>query len=302
MRQDGQTLRQRPTHGRLPGGREGGGLLGGLAKLEVQPFGLDLSSKMIDLARARLPDLAAVVENAANFGDQFPDESFDLIATHFITGFVPMAVVAPKIWGRLAPGGYWSFVGGTKAGFPALQRRANSRALNWLFGGKALPVDDLVCNPVDGAEVVRTLEANGFTIQQTESFAPGLHFADLDEFLEFGYWGGWLTPFIEDLGLHKAAPLVRVLLNLFVFPVDDQHAVEIVGFGIGVEKLSHLIAGQVGIVRQEGGESFRCRRIRLHTLSIADRRLPGTDTGGIDRHQRTDVAGAGLRAVGAEGG
>jgi SAM-dependent methyltransferase len=194
----------------------------------VQPSGLDLSNRMIDIARARVPDLAAVVENAADFDAHFPDESFDLIATHFITGFVPMAVLAPKIGGRLAAGGYWSFVGGTKAGFPALQRRANSKALNWLFGGKALPVDDLVCNPADGEEVVRTLQANGFTVRQTESFTPGLHFADLNGFLEFAYWGGWLTPFVEELGLHKAPPLLRVLLNLFVFPVNDHHAIEIV--------------------------------------------------------------------------
>jgi SAM-dependent methyltransferase len=194
----------------------------------VQPFGLDLSNKMIDIARARIPDLAAVVENAAGFDGQFPDEAFDLIATHFITGFVPMAVLAPKIRDRLAVGGYWSFIGGTRAGFPELQRRANSRALNWLFGGKPLPVDNLVCNPADGAEVLRTLEANGFAIRQAESFTPELQFADLDRFLEFAYWGGWLTPFVEELGLHRAPPLVRVLLNLFVFPVRDHHAIEIV--------------------------------------------------------------------------
>src|SRR5262249_3934188 len=126
----------------------------------VQPFGLDLSNKMIEIARARLPDLGAVLDTAANFDAHFPDESFDLIATHFITGFVPLAVLAPKVRDRLAPGGYWSFVGGTRAGFPELQRRANSRALNWLFGGKALRVEEHVCNPADGREVRHTLEAN----------------------------------------------------------------------------------------------------------------------------------------------
>jgi SAM-dependent methyltransferase len=194
----------------------------------VLPSGLDLSHKMIDIARARIPDLVAVIENAANFDAHFPDESFDLISTHFITGFVPMAVLAPKIRGRLAPGGYWSFIGGTKAGFPELQRQANTKALRWLLGGKSLAVDDLVCNPTDGQDVIRTLEGNGFTVRQCESFMPQLHFADLNAFLEFGYWGGWLTPFVEDLGLHQANHVVRLLLNLLIFPARDHHAIEIV--------------------------------------------------------------------------
>jgi hypothetical protein len=137
-------------------------------------------------------------------------------------------VLAPKIHARLADGGWWSLVGGTKAGFPALQRKANSRAIRWLFGGRKLDVDGLVSNPADRAEVVGALEANGFAVRAAETFLPPLHFADLREFLEFAYYGGWLTPFIEALGLHRARPLVRAVLNTCVFPAKDHHCIEIV--------------------------------------------------------------------------
>jgi SAM-dependent methyltransferase len=194
----------------------------------IQPFGLDLSARMVELAQARLPELTAAVDDAANLDAHFGGESFDLIATHFITGFVPMKVLAPKIHRRLADGGYWSLVGGTKAGFPALQRKATSKVLKWLFGGKSVAVDDVVYNPAGRDEVVRTLEANGFVVRECETFTPGLDFANFNEFMEFAYWGGWLTPFIEGLGLHQAPGVVRVLLNTLVFPMKDHHNIEIV--------------------------------------------------------------------------
>jgi SAM-dependent methyltransferase len=202
--------------------------LGARAEVLIRPFGLDLSQKMIDVARARIPELMAAIADAANLDLCFPDESFDLISTHFVTGFVPISLLSPKIWGRLAAGGYWSFIGGTTAGFPALQRRANSKVLKLLFGGKSLPVDGLVCNPSGRQEVVQTLESNGFVIRESETFMPELHFANFREFLEFGYWGGWLTPFIEALGLQQAGLLLRTFLDAVVFPVDDHHAIEII--------------------------------------------------------------------------
>jgi SAM-dependent methyltransferase len=193
----------------------------------IQPFGLDLSEKMIECARARHPDLTAVVGDAESLRDQFSGESFDLISTHFITGYVPVSVLAPQIWDRLAEGGYWSIVGGTKDGFPALQKKANNRLLRWLFGVGALEVDDVIVNPKDHQDLANGLEANGFVIQETETFRPPLSFANLDEFLEFAYYGGWLTPFVEKLGLHKARGLFRRALNTFVFPARDNHSIEI---------------------------------------------------------------------------
>jgi SAM-dependent methyltransferase len=205
-----------------------------LAKLQalggerVQPFGLDLSERMVEIARRKVPDLEAAVDDAVNLDAHFPDRSFQLICTHFLTGFVPMQVLAPKIWSRLADGGYWSFVGGTKAGFPVLQAKAGSKPLKWLFRGRTLTIDDIVCNPADRAEVVRTLESNGFAPRACQTFKPQLYFKNFQDFMDFAYRGGWLTPFIEALGLHKARAMTRLMLNLFFFPAHDHHCIEIV--------------------------------------------------------------------------
>jgi ubiquinone/menaquinone biosynthesis C-methylase UbiE len=73
---------------------------------QVQPFGLDLAENMVENARRKVPDLVADVGDAANLDAHFPGQAFDCISTHFITGFVPMSVLAPKIRGRLEEDGY----------------------------------------------------------------------------------------------------------------------------------------------------------------------------------------------------
>ena len=195
---------------------------------QLHPFGLDISEKMIEIASRRIPDLVAGVGDAADLAGHFPSESFDLICTHFITGFVPLRVMAPLIRDRLEPGGFWSLVGGTKAGFPVLQAKANGRLVRRLYGGRTLAVDDIVCNPAGRDEVVRTLEGNGFAIRACETFEPPLSFRNLGEFMDFAHRGGWLTPFVETVGLDKAGVMTRWLMNWFFFPVQDHHSIEIV--------------------------------------------------------------------------
>jgi SAM-dependent methyltransferase len=194
----------------------------------LRPFGIDISEKMIDIARDRIPGLEAVADDATNLDAHFPGVSFDLVCTHFVTGFVPLGVLAPKICGRLARGGYWSLVGGTKAGFPALRKKASGRAARLLFGGRSLGVDDLVCNPADRDEVVQTMERNGFAVRECVTFTPRLDFRNFDEFMRFAYYGGWLTPFIESLGLHTAGRVARAAVNALFFPAQDHHCIEIV--------------------------------------------------------------------------
>ncbi|MCS6851016.1 MAG: class I SAM-dependent methyltransferase [Gemmataceae bacterium] len=195
---------------------------------ELEPFGLDLSRKMVEIARRRIPNLAADIDDAARLEAHFPGQSFELICTHFLTGFVPLSVLAPKIHHRLRQGGYWSFVGGTKAGFPALRAKAENKMLRWLVGGQTLAVDDLVCNPAGREEIVPILEAHGFAVRECETFEPPVRFANFKAFMDFAYRGGWLTPFVEALGLHQASPAVRLMLNALVFPLTDHHNIEIV--------------------------------------------------------------------------
>src|SRR5262249_18166368 len=92
----------------------------------LRPAGPGLSENMSSVARARVPDLVAVVDDAANLDAHFGPASFDVVCTHFVTGFVPLHVLAPKVWDKLAEGGYWSFVGGMREGFPAVRRKAES--------------------------------------------------------------------------------------------------------------------------------------------------------------------------------
>jgi SAM-dependent methyltransferase len=193
----------------------------------MQPYGIDLSQKMIDCAYQKLPDLVGAVDTAVNLDLHFPEQSFDLITTHFISGFVPLHVLAPKVWSRLEDGGYWSYLGATKGAYPALQKTANSRLLRWLFGGQSLDIDNMVLSPANQQEVFDIFERNGFVVRQCETFEPKLRFRDLNEFLDFAYYGGWLTPFIDAIGLHKAGAFTRFILNRFFFPMEDHHQIEI---------------------------------------------------------------------------
>src|SRR5262245_37518596 len=194
----------------------------------LEPFGIDLSEKMIEIAQSRLPDLVAAVDDAAKLEAHFEGVEFDLVSTHFVTGFVPIDVLAPKIYDRLAEGGYWSLVGGTKSGYPALQKIARGRLGRWLYGAPPPDLDDLLCNPAGRAEVVASLTAQGFSVRDAETFTPDFEFKNLDDFLAFAYYGGWLTPIVEGLGLHKAKWLTRAVLNTFAFPIRDRHSIEIV--------------------------------------------------------------------------
>jgi SAM-dependent methyltransferase len=195
---------------------------------QIRPFGLDLSEKMVEYASQKIPDLQAAVDDAANLDAHFGEQAFDLVCTHFITGYVPIEVMAPKIWARLEEGGYWSFAGGTKAGFPGLQAVAQRRLIRAAFGGRDLDVNEVTCNPSGREDVVQALNRHGFAVREAETFEPELEFPDFEQFMDFGYRGGWLTPFIERLGLHELGKVKQMLLDKLVFPIRDHHSIEIV--------------------------------------------------------------------------
>ncbi len=194
------------------------------SRLPIRPHGLDISERMLEVAKTRIPDLRVARDDAANLGRHFPDCQFDLICTHFITGFVPISVLAPEVHRRLKPGGYWSFVGGTSQGFPELRRVARSPLIRRLHGGRELDLGNLK-TPFDQSAVESVMREHSFRVQSAETFAPRLDFADFDAFMAFAWRGAWLTPFIEQLRLHQAGKALRTFFNLWVFPISDSHRI-----------------------------------------------------------------------------
>lgn len=188
----------------------------------IEPFGLDISEKMAAIAQEKLPDLVAAIDDGANLERHFGSDQFDLAATHFVTGFVPVSHIAPVIFSKLVPGGFWSFVGGTSAGYRELQRRAANPLLRLLFGGRGPSLQGMIC-PADQREVEAAMVLAGFEICQIETYEPELRFRNFAEFMDYAYLGGWLTPFIEEIGLHKARRWQQAVLDRLVFPVVDHH-------------------------------------------------------------------------------
>ena len=118
-----------------------------------------------------------------------------------------MSVLAPKIAGRLKPGGYWSLVGGTKAAYPALQAKGDSQILRWLSGVGSRKWMTPCSIRRTCEEVADTMDAHGFDGRRRRNVRTVLEFNAFDQFMEFGYRGGWLTPLIESMGLHRAGPI-----------------------------------------------------------------------------------------------
>jgi len=196
------------------------------SKREINPFGLDMSEKMIEIAMSRIPQLNAVIDDAANIDRHFPGESFDLICTHFITGFVPIDHLAPRIWSKLKPGGYWSFVGAVTTAYPELQRKANTPLIRMFNRGRSAKQEKLI-TPTDCNAVTNCFEKHAFDTCSIELFEPELVFNDFEDFMEYAYRGGWLTPFVEHLGLQKVRPLTKKLLTSLLFPIHDRHRIAI---------------------------------------------------------------------------
>ena len=195
------------------------------AERELSLFGVDLSENMVSQAQKKHPELRAAVDDAANFDKHFPEVDFDLICTHFISGFVPISHLAPRVFARLAPGGYWCFLGAVRSAYPELQQKANSIVVKMMFGSRQLDLNSMVQTPRDREDVVQQFEDQGFQICRAECVNCPLKFPNYKSFMDYAYYGGWLTPYIEGLGLQCAGKMSQFLLNRLVFPMNDEHHV-----------------------------------------------------------------------------
>ena len=110
--------------------------------------------------------------------------------------------------------------------YPGLTKGATHRVAK---PGDRIPLNGIDWQIVASAGAVPTSPLSGAGARNPEcaTFEPELNFKDFDEFFDFAYRGGWLTPIIEALGLHRPNRVLRVMLNAWLFPVRDHHSIVI---------------------------------------------------------------------------
>ena len=141
------------------------GKLKELAGDQIVPFGLDLAENMVENARKRMPDLAAVVGDAAQLDTTSRVNSSIAFARILSRDTCRCACSGPRSPAGSRPGGYWSLVGGTKAAYPALQAKGDSRAHSLADRRGSRKMDDTVLNPANLQEVADTMAAHGFEVR-----------------------------------------------------------------------------------------------------------------------------------------
>jgi SAM-dependent methyltransferase len=176
-------------------------------------IGVDLSEKMLEIARRKIP-MDAHVDDACNAGAYVGNGTVDLAMAHFLTSFVDRQRLFAVARAALRDGGVLSVASTTREALPAL--RAGAEAL---LGSRAL-VDAAAPSPPNGETMAEELRACGFTVTAMDTFRRRLTFRTFEECLQWGIESGFLTQALEVIGMDR----VRALRDApGAFPADDEY-------------------------------------------------------------------------------
>jgi SAM-dependent methyltransferase len=177
-------------------------------------FGIDLSKRMIEIARAKLGgDLTAFHGDALTVGQFIEKGSFDVVLVHFLLAYVDPEALLREAGAALRPGGLLSLVTSTNDSFANLQRLAAP----WLSG---VTIRQHARVPENEAVVRGLIERAGFTIVASTVNAQRLHFTAFEEIYTFGTESGFFTQIFEAMGKDEREALRAGTATLL--PVDDE--------------------------------------------------------------------------------
>jgi SAM-dependent methyltransferase len=186
----------------------------------ARAIGIDLSARMIDVARRKL-DFEAHVDDACNAGEHVKDGTVDLVLAHFLTTFVDRARLFHVASAALRPGGLFSVVSSPSEAF-----RATREKIGYLFADEAA-LRAASPSPETAEVLADELRAAGFEIVALERFRRRIVFETFAEGLDFGLKSGFFAHAIAGLGL-DGAQIAAVADVPGLFPLEDEyHAVAI---------------------------------------------------------------------------
>lgn len=171
-----------------------GGPLAALVDLlpGAEPVGIDISARMLEIARRKHPDIRTILDDAANIGAHFGPGSIDLALMHFLTTYIDTPRVIAQVADRLKPGGWFSVASTTYESFPFIHGAVSS----------VLPpalLQSLNPAPANGAALAALLEQAGLEVVALDRFEQEIHFASLPELVQWGMQSGFFTHILSKL-------------------------------------------------------------------------------------------------------
>lgn len=195
---------------------------------EAHLYGLDVSEKMLEKAKARLA-CEVFHGDIAQASSIIKKNDFDLILAHFVTAYVPLHTTLEQCKRLLGSSGLVSIVTNTMQSFPIMQGVLNKlnrspRIFNKLISHHIARALKTVYVPKDLNDLESTLIAQGFKIEALQLMEIKIkleHAADVFEFFIEGSWcaSGIVHPLIPSAFFNK---IIRRLINEHLtFPFED---------------------------------------------------------------------------------
>lgn len=178
---------------------------------QARMIGVDLSARMLEVARRRFPLLEVHVDDACNVGQRVAAESVDLALAHFLTTFVSRPRLFAAARTTLRPGGLFSVVSTTRGAFGKVRAGVDK-----MLGQHGLS-DEVSPAPESGEALAAEIAASGFEIRALEVFRKPVVFQDFDAALDWGVKSGFFTHAVEKVGKIRLALLKQLARGLFPF-------------------------------------------------------------------------------------
>lgn len=175
-------------------------------------IGIDLSARMIDLARGKVT-FEAHVDDACNAGLHVAPSSVDLVVAHFLTTFVDRRRFFGVAAGLLRPGGHLSVVSSPAEAF----RQVSSTVDRFLGAATAQTVSP---SPENAGVLEDELRSAGLDIDSVETFRRRVRFETFDECVSWGLRSGFFAHAIAAIGMERIQAFAGVP---GIFPLEDEY-------------------------------------------------------------------------------
>lgn len=193
---------------------------------EAALWGVDVSARMIERARAKLEATGGLRGVTLHHGDaleteaHLPSVALDLAITHFLLAYVDARKIIATVKATLAPGGLWSIVTSTSDSFPKLASLARQ-----LLPPESHPeLHSSVPEKVEDLEA--EIGASGFSTLARSLHRHPLTLSTFEDLVQFARHSGWFTSDVlaryGDAEIEDLRPAMSDL-----FPIHDEARVAV---------------------------------------------------------------------------